>query len=284
MSGIFISYRREDSSADAGRLLENLQRRCPQSEVFMDLNIVGGDQFRDVIAAKLDACVALLVLIGPKWLDMLNPETGRPRLHEEDDFVRFEVARAIERGKVVIPVLLPGAALPGEAHLPDDVKGLVRRQAVELRHRHWTSDVNELVSQLPETLRCGREVELPANRWLYLLLLPVLLLATVVVIAAPYVAIRPEFVASGVAAGIGAVHASIFKPSVSWNVLLAGCISLASVALMSIVAPLLAGQSIMPTNVAVELQLAGRFVVAIVAGYLVGGVCADLLYRRRRAT
>jgi hypothetical protein len=48
----------------------------------------------------------------------------------------------------VVPVLVGGAALPAASELPDDLKGLVRRQAVVLHDETWHQDVNGLVGSL----------------------------------------------------------------------------------------------------------------------------------------
>jgi hypothetical protein len=284
MSGLFISYRHEDSSADAGRLFDELQRRCANGQVFMDLQIPAGANFRDVIAAKLDSCVAVLVLIGPDWLNQRDPKSGQPRLHDENDFVRFELATALEKNKVVIPVLLPGAALPAEQDLPVDVKSLVRRQAMDIRYQHWATDVNELVAQLPPTFKRRREpaIALAGNRWVYLLLLPVLLMATIMNFAAPTVPVRPEFIAFGLAVSAGAAHAWLFRPSAAWKVLLATFISLASVVAMSALVWATEGDPILPRTPG-EVRLWGIFVIAIFSGYLFGGVCVDVLTSRARA-
>jgi len=54
MPGVFISYRREDAAADAGRLYDRL-KLCCQSDVYLDVTTTPGSDFRDVIKAKLEA-------------------------------------------------------------------------------------------------------------------------------------------------------------------------------------------------------------------------------------
>jgi hypothetical protein len=63
MSGLFISYRRDATTADAGRLFDDLQRRCPKGRVFLDLDIPVGADFHDVIAAQRDSCIATVILL-----------------------------------------------------------------------------------------------------------------------------------------------------------------------------------------------------------------------------
>lgn len=110
MAGVFISYRREDAAADAGRLFDDLQRRCLKDQVFLDLSIRAGQKFPELLSEKLRDCDVLLALIGPRWLDLMkNEDTAQRRLEGEQDFVRFEIASALAMHKLVVPVLLPGA-------------------------------------------------------------------------------------------------------------------------------------------------------------------------------
>ena len=54
MPGVFISYRREDSAAYAGRLFDILSAEFGADNTFMDVDdIKGGDDFPTVIDRKL---------------------------------------------------------------------------------------------------------------------------------------------------------------------------------------------------------------------------------------
>ena len=43
-----------------------------------------------------------------------------------NDFVRIEIAKALQRGIRVIPVLVGGATLPHPSDLPDNLKAVMR--------------------------------------------------------------------------------------------------------------------------------------------------------------
>ena len=149
MSKIFISYRREDTMAHAGRLGDALKRRFGRDRVFMDMEAIEpGADFVDAIDAAIGDCEALIVLIGDDWLTVTGDD-GRPRLEDEEDFVRIEVAAALERKARVFPVLVEGAAMPSADQLPATLAKLARRQAHELAEgKRWHTDVAELVSVL----------------------------------------------------------------------------------------------------------------------------------------
>ncbi len=106
MPGVFISYRREDSAAYAGRLFDILSAEFGPQNTFMDVDdIKGGDNFTTVIDRSLDVSDALLAVIGSRWLTVTEQNGGR-RLDNPSDFVRVEIAKALERGIRVIPVLV----------------------------------------------------------------------------------------------------------------------------------------------------------------------------------
>jgi hypothetical protein len=146
--GIFISYRRGDSQGSAGRLFDDLKRRFPQEQIFIDVDSIAiGEDFQDAIERYVTSCHVQLVVIGPDWLG-LRGSTEAPRLHDAEDFVRIEVKSALERKIPVVPILVQGATMPRKEQLPSGLERLVRRNAVELRHTRWDDDIAELMNAL----------------------------------------------------------------------------------------------------------------------------------------
>jgi YVTN family beta-propeller protein len=151
--GIFISYRREDAAGHAGWLHEALSAHFGEDQVFMDLRLEPGVDFVEQIEADISGCAALLVVIGPKWLTTTGADNRR-RLDNDEDFVRLEVATALERsGLRVIPVRVHGARMPSADELPNVLKPLARRHAVELTNERWKFDVGRLIATLERVLR-----------------------------------------------------------------------------------------------------------------------------------
>ena len=145
---IFLSYRRGDAGGYAGRLGDALRQRLGARSVFQDVTAIApGQDYTAVIDRALDGCDAVLVVIGPGWHGAATPQ-GTPRLFEADDYVRLELSRALHRNVPVIPVLVGGAGLPAATELPDDLQGLVRRQAVVLHDETWHQDVEGLLRSL----------------------------------------------------------------------------------------------------------------------------------------
>jgi hypothetical protein len=148
MGAIFISYRRDDTEGQAGRLFEDLTREFGRGAVFMDVAAIEpGRDFRRVIDQQVASCAVLLTLIGRNWVDSTDA-SGTRRLNDPTDFVRLETASALRRDIPVVPVLVHGARMPRADQLPDELKELAFRNAVELTHARWSSDVQLLISSL----------------------------------------------------------------------------------------------------------------------------------------
>ena len=154
---IFINYRRDDSIGTAGRLHDRLAQTFGQNNIFMDVDhIPAGVDFVMHLNSKVATCKIFLAVIGPHWLDAKD-EAGQRRLHSPDDFVAVEIAAALDRNIRVIPVLVDGAAVPKASELPDSLRPLARRQAVELRQLHFGRDADALIKRVREALNDGSD-------------------------------------------------------------------------------------------------------------------------------
>jgi TIR domain len=151
MPGGFISYRRDDSGGYAGRLFDILSAQFGKENTYMDLDTIeGGDDFIAVIEAKINLSDVLLAVIGTRWLTVTE-QNGARRLDNPGDFVRNEIGKALERGIRVIPVLVGGAIMPRADELPDDLRALSERQAVDIRDSHFHADANSWPMYCTET-------------------------------------------------------------------------------------------------------------------------------------
>ena len=159
---IFINYRRDDSAATAGRLHDRLAQTFGRENLFMDVDhIPAGVDFVDYLPSQVAACDVFLAVIGPNWLDAKDDD-GRRRFENPDDFVAIEIAAALARNIRVIPVLIDGARTPKADKLPDSIKPLVRRNAVEVRHANFGRDAESVITKVREALKTARPV---TRRW-----------------------------------------------------------------------------------------------------------------------
>jgi YVTN family beta-propeller protein len=177
---VFISYRREETAAYAGRLYDAMAPRFGDRNVFMDVDLEPGIDFVEKITEAVGACHVLIVVMGPRWATVEN-EDGVVRLADSGDFVRLEVGTALRRADVtVIPVLVGGARMPDAEDLPQEISPITRRNALDLSDTRWRYDVGRLVKTLEELLaeltatqpaaatqppaRPARELERPGRR------------------------------------------------------------------------------------------------------------------------
>jgi len=149
---IFISYRHDDSSGYAGRVHDRLQHEFGADLVFMDVDAIPlGVNFVKILREEVARCGVLLAVIGPDWLDVRDDD-GNRRLENPNDFVRIEIAAALQRDIPVIPILLNGARIPKADQLPDDLKELASRNGLDVRHASFQSDMERLVRGLKASI------------------------------------------------------------------------------------------------------------------------------------
>jgi len=145
---VFLSYRRSDVGGYAGRLTDALSARLGAKSVFHDVSAISpGQDFTVAVDEALDRCDAVLAVIGPGWLTAADA-TGARRLADQDDYVRRELSRALQRNATLVPVLVGRASLPAADDLPPDLADLAQRQAVVLHDESWHQDVDGLLRSL----------------------------------------------------------------------------------------------------------------------------------------
>jgi TIR domain len=147
---IFLSYRRDEASAVAGRLYDRLVDRFGSTAIFMDVSSIEiGQNFAKAIEQAVVSSQVMLVLIGSEWATIAGYQ-GRRRLDDPNDFIRLEIEAAFEHDLRVIPVLIDNARMPRPQDLPGSLKELVYRQAVgiQLHRDRFQGDVEHLIDTL----------------------------------------------------------------------------------------------------------------------------------------
>ena len=73
MSKIFISYRRDDNPDAVKLVYERLGKLLPSWEIFYDHHSLElGSDFPDELRQAVTGAEFVLVVIGPRWLELLN--------------------------------------------------------------------------------------------------------------------------------------------------------------------------------------------------------------------
>ena len=151
--GVFICYRRDEFAFAARAIHDRVVQRLERENVFLDVdNIALGVDWFNVLTERVVACDALIAVIGRNWVSSADKDNNR-RLDDPDDFVRIEIEAALRRDVRVIPVLVDGAAMPKANELPDALKGLARRQGIEISPVRFDADLEKLTHALVSILK-----------------------------------------------------------------------------------------------------------------------------------
>jgi formylglycine-generating enzyme required for sulfatase activity len=147
---IFVNYRRDDERAMAARIRDRLAGTFGDRNVFMDVDhLVAGQVFEAELEKALAETDVFIAVLGPRWLELLAERQGSG----ERDYVREEIAGALRRGIVVVPVLIERAPLPRADALPDDIRALVSHQKHAVTHEQFGRDIAGLI----EAIRFARK-------------------------------------------------------------------------------------------------------------------------------
>lgn len=145
---VFLSYRRADSQATAGRMAQFLDAIPDVEAAFLDVDgISPGENFEKKIQATLAQVSHVFVLIGPQWAGPTGA-TGATRLFDDDDMVRRETRLTLVCGVKLVPILLDEARMPRSNELPADLKPLSSINAFQLRTSHFDEDMDDLLDSL----------------------------------------------------------------------------------------------------------------------------------------
>jgi phosphonate transport system permease protein len=146
---VFISYRRDDQPDAAARIRDGLAVRFGPRHVFIDIeSLLPGGQFDEGLANALDRSDILLVIIGSRWEELIASRTAGG----ETDFVRKEIAGALERKLSIIPVRVGDQGqlppLPRAESLPEDIRELVRYQTQDVTYQSMGRDITSLADAI----------------------------------------------------------------------------------------------------------------------------------------
>jgi hypothetical protein len=148
MAEFFINYRTGDEENVAALLEHALSRRFGSGVFFRaSKSIAPGDDYEQELVTAVRRSIAVLAVIGPRWLEVRD-EQKRRKIENPSDWTRREILAAFESHIRVIPVLV-GTARPLAAEdLPPALSELAVCQYVRLRSRDLEPDLDHLAVQL----------------------------------------------------------------------------------------------------------------------------------------
>jgi len=126
---IFISYRRKGGYDTAKLLYDRL--RIDGYSVSFDIDTLEKGDFDNELEQRVYDCKDFLLVLNPGVFDRFFDPESDPK----DDWVRQEIRCALENNKNIVPLILDGFVYP--KNLPDDVKNITKKNAIDLNPKHF---------------------------------------------------------------------------------------------------------------------------------------------------
>ncbi len=139
---VFISYRSDGGEYLAHNLYERLKDRG--FSVFQDVESLRSGNFNTALYDVIALCKDVIVLLPPHGLD---------RCVNEDDWVRKELAYAIETSKNIIPVFMPGFQWP--EYLPPDICDIRNMNGLTSTTAYFDQFIEKLIEFLVSSNKNG---------------------------------------------------------------------------------------------------------------------------------
>lgn len=133
---IFICYRRVGGKDVARLVRSDLERKG--FSVFLDVDDLRSGPFNTALYRRIDSCSDVVAILTQGSLD---------RCHEEGDWMRQEIARALRVGTNIVPVMAHGFQWPSQP-LPPDVEGIRIWNGVPLSHDFFDASMTRVVGML----------------------------------------------------------------------------------------------------------------------------------------
>lgn len=145
---LFVSSRVGDAEDMAVLIDQKLCRTFGSDRVFRSSRSSrAGIAFPGELVAEATNCAAMLVVIGPHWLD--TGDNGGRCIDVPADRVRTEIELALASGRPVVPVLVGDRPrLAAKDGLPATISTLVEHNYVRVHHRSIETDLLNLVDKL----------------------------------------------------------------------------------------------------------------------------------------
>lgn len=143
---IFISYRRKDGSERA-ELLRAIfvSRGYREDQIFMDTHSLRGGDFTQKLNLAIQQSANVVVVITKGCFGDMR----------ENDYLVYEISKAMELKKNIIPVLFDGLTSLDEEGLPHALKDLPLHNAVRYDHEYTNAFYDKLMSFLVNSQQCS---------------------------------------------------------------------------------------------------------------------------------
>lgn len=135
---IFISYRRTGGSATALHMYYLLNEEG--YKVSFDIDTLREGKFAPELFDRIDKCTDFVIILNNGAFE----RTISKKCPKENDWMRMELARAIEKKKNIIPIILPDFDMPEKRILPNDINSIVDYNGPHYSDEYFDSFFNKL--------------------------------------------------------------------------------------------------------------------------------------------
>ena len=146
---VFISYRRDGGSELAQLVTRYLEARGYR--VCLDVTTLRSGHFDDELRRQIANAKDFILLLTPSALD---------RCDDPEDWVRREIALALQLGIHFVPVMRSPFSMPAAEELPQEINDLPRHNAVDYEHGRSEHSLADIASRLRSRGNWFR-----ANQW-----------------------------------------------------------------------------------------------------------------------
>ncbi len=119
----------------AGRIADRL--RALGYNIFYDVESMRSGKFNSQIYSAIDGCTDVLVVLPPNALE---------RCSDPEDWVRIEIAYAIEKNKNIIPILMRGFKFPDD--LPENISTISDFEGIKVPEGFFDALITRLLALL----------------------------------------------------------------------------------------------------------------------------------------
>ena len=135
---IFLSYRRKGGFETAKHIFDLLTR--DGYRVSFDIDTLRSGDFDTQLLQRIDECTDFIVILNAGAFD----RSIDPTFDRNKDWLRIELAYALEKEKNIIPVMLNGfTEFPD--NLPDDIAAVERKNGTQYNHYYFDAFYNRLL-------------------------------------------------------------------------------------------------------------------------------------------
>ncbi len=164
---VFISYRRDGGFETAKHLFDLLT--LDGYQVSFDLDSLRSGPLNKNLLRRIDSCSDFIIILNQECFT----RTLDPTFPQENDWVRQELAYALQKKKNVVPIRLAGFEFPHE--LPDDIKRVANFNGPQYSQEYFDAFYKKLKNNFLKTRLWGARA-----RWLIVcVILSLLLLGAV---------------------------------------------------------------------------------------------------------